>query len=229
MRRLVLGDGLLGSELVKQTGWDYISRKKDMMDLKDIVYFIKDVERYDVIINCIGHTDTYDENKEIHWDVNYKFVSDLVSACSDKKLVHISTDYIYSNSKSNVSENDVPVHCENWYGYTKLLGDAHVQLKSKDYLLIRCSHKPEPFPYEKAFINQSGNFDYVSVISNLIIKLIEKGLDGIYNVGTELKTMYDLAKLTKNDVEPTEELFNKTMPKNISMNLDKLKDLENDR
>ena len=160
-RNLVLGDGLLGKELVKQTGWDYISRKKDMMDLKDIVYFIKDVERYDVIINCIGHTNTYDENKEIHWDVNYKFVSDLVSACSDKKLVHISTDYIYSNSKSNVSENDVPVHCENWYGYTKLLGDAHVQLKSKDYLLIRCSHKPEPFPYEKAFINQSGNFDYV--------------------------------------------------------------------
>ena len=25
---LVLGDGLLGSELVKQTGWDYVSRKK---------------------------------------------------------------------------------------------------------------------------------------------------------------------------------------------------------
>ena len=38
-RHLVLGDGLLGKELVKQTGWDYISRKKDMMDLKDIVYF----------------------------------------------------------------------------------------------------------------------------------------------------------------------------------------------
>ena len=57
--KLILGDGLLGSELVKQTGWDYISRKKDMMDLKDIVYFIKDVERYDEIINCIAHTDTY--------------------------------------------------------------------------------------------------------------------------------------------------------------------------
>ena len=25
---LVLGDGLLGSELVKQTGWEYVSRKK---------------------------------------------------------------------------------------------------------------------------------------------------------------------------------------------------------
>ena len=26
---LVLGDGLLGSEMVKQSGWDYVSRKKD--------------------------------------------------------------------------------------------------------------------------------------------------------------------------------------------------------
>ena len=29
MDKLILGDGLLGSELVKQTNWDYISRKKD--------------------------------------------------------------------------------------------------------------------------------------------------------------------------------------------------------
>lgn len=28
IKPLVLGDGLLGTELVKQTGWDYISRKK---------------------------------------------------------------------------------------------------------------------------------------------------------------------------------------------------------
>ena len=29
MSKLILGDGLLGSELVKQTKWDCISRKKD--------------------------------------------------------------------------------------------------------------------------------------------------------------------------------------------------------
>ena len=29
MKIVILGDGLLGSELVKQTNWDYISRKKD--------------------------------------------------------------------------------------------------------------------------------------------------------------------------------------------------------
>ena len=32
MRVLIIGDGLLGSEIIKQTGWDYISRKKDQID-----------------------------------------------------------------------------------------------------------------------------------------------------------------------------------------------------
>jgi hypothetical protein len=29
MKVLVLGDGLLGNEIIKQTNWDYLSRKKD--------------------------------------------------------------------------------------------------------------------------------------------------------------------------------------------------------
>ena len=33
MRVVVLGDGLLGSEIVKQTGWDIISRKKDRFNI----------------------------------------------------------------------------------------------------------------------------------------------------------------------------------------------------
>ena len=34
-RILILGDGLLGSELAKQSGYDIISRKKDGFDITD--------------------------------------------------------------------------------------------------------------------------------------------------------------------------------------------------
>ena len=37
---LVLGDGLLGRELVKQTNWDYVSRGKDGFDIDNIDEFI---------------------------------------------------------------------------------------------------------------------------------------------------------------------------------------------
>jgi dTDP-4-dehydrorhamnose reductase len=56
------------------------------------------------------------------------------------KLVHLLT-YLYSGSVSNASESDVPVHCNNWYGYTKLLADGLVQLESNNYLICRCTHK----------------------------------------------------------------------------------------
>lgn len=225
MSKLILGDGLLGSELYKITSWDYISRKKDGIDFTDISSYSEYLNGYDEIINCIAYCNTYDENRNTHWNTNYKGVVDLVDYVKHKniKLIHISTDYVYSNSKSNASEVDVPVHCENWYGYSKLLSDAYVQLKLDNYLLLRGTHKKTPFQYSVGLINQVGNFDYVDVIAKKIIELIMNNEVGIFNVGTELKTMYDLALKTNKSVIPTTTKFHETMPSDITINLDKLK------
>ena len=215
MKKLILGDGLFGLELQKQTNWDYISRKKDNID------FRKPSTYED---NCVGHVDVYSDDRQTHWDTNYKAVSDLVDLCNEhkKSLVHMSTDFVYCNSVDNASEKDVPVHPRNWYGYTKLLSDAHVQLKSNDFLLVRTSYKPYPFPYNKAWTSQEGNFDHVDVIAGLVTKLIEGNMKGVYNVGTKTKTMFDLAKQTNSEVLPSADLYHDTMPTNVTMNLGKL-------
>ncbi len=228
---LVLGDGLLGSEIIKKTNWDYVSRKKDNFDIHNVELYPYHLsgafdgigsKKYDVIVNCIANTDTYSLDKKSHWDTNYKFVDNLIRFCNSNeiKLVQISTDYIYSGSREDASEGDVPVHCENWYGYTKLLADGLVQLSSNDYLICRCTHKPKPFPYSKAWTDQIGNFDYVDIIAGIIISSIERNLCGIYNIGTNKKTVYELASLTK-EVDPVNspEYF----PKNTSMNISKLR------
>lgn len=222
---LILGDGLLGGEIIKQTGWNYISRKKDGIDFADINSYKDYLKKYDTILNCIGYTNTYDENRELSWNINYKGVADLVDYCrffSDNKLVHISTDYIYGGSKPEASENDVPVNARNWYSYCKMLSDAYIQLRSCNYLIIRTSFKPRPFPYPKALAIQTGNFDYVDVIAEMIIKLIMGGASGVYNVGTKVKTIYGLAKETKFDVKPLFDPIHSTMPYDVSMNLSKL-------
>jgi len=222
LKVLVLGDGLLGSEIVKQTGWEYFSRKKDGFDINNIRELFKLDYEPNVIINCIANTDTYSEDRESHWNTNYVFVNRLIKYCNAFriKLVHISTDYLYADSVENASENNVPVHCNTWYGYTKLLADGLVQLESNDYLICRCTHKPRPFPYDNAWTNQTGNFDYVDVIADLIIKMVNKDLNGVYNVGTETKTMFELAKETK-DVGTAWAPNN--VPTNTTMNVDKLK------
>ena len=210
MSNLILGYGLLGKEIHKQSRWDYQYGQMIPMQVP---------KKYDTVINCIGYTKTYDESKKYHWQSNLKLVKDIVDYCNENviKYVHISTDYIYSGSKSFASEEDVPVHNNCWYSYTKLVADALVQLESKDYLICRGTHKPYPFPYDKAWTNQVGNFDYVHVIAKLIIQLVEKGASGVFNVGTGLKTMSELAgdkeKILKDD----------HVPGDVSMNIDKLK------
>ena len=223
LKVLVLGDGILGSEIVKQTNCNYLSRKKDGISIDNFDEWLHKMSNYDVIINCIANTDTYSDNKESHWDINYKFVELLITFCNETgaKLVHISTDYVYTDSISNASEEDVPVHCRNWYGYTKLLSDGLVQLQSENFLLCRCTHKSRPFPYESAWIDQVGNFDYVDKISDLIIKLIDNGSECVYNVGTEIKSMYEMASETRDVgkiLTPTH------VPKNQTMDLTKLED-----
>ena len=221
MKPVILGNGLLGSEIQKQTGWDILSRSIDGIDLTDITTWSHKLLKYNIIINCIAYTKTYDNERQIHWDVNYKAVAELVEYCNNynKKLVHISTDHIYANSKSKASEIDVPVHLETWYGYTKLLGDAHVQLKSKNYLIIRESHKPYPFPYKIAWFNQYTNGDYVNVISKLIIDLINKNTDGVFNVGTKEKSWFDLTKEEFNTIPGVRP---EKAPLDITMNINKM-------
>ena len=224
MKVIILGDGLLGKEIHIQTGWDFISRNTNNdMDFTEESSYLGYLNEYDVVVNCIANTDTYSKDKESMWNVNYKGVSRLSDYCAgnDKKLVHISTDYVYANSTGVPSEEDIPVHHESWYSYTKLLADAYIQLKEKDYLIIRCGHKPNPFPYPKVFDNISGNFDYTNVIAGKVVQLIEKGVKGVYNVGTEEKTLFSLAKQTNKKIITTKTP--EYMPTKLEMNLNKSK------
>ncbi len=202
---LVLGDGLLGSEIIKQAGWQYISHRQDKFDVTQdfnhVATLIDDIDP-DIVVNCIAYTNTYSKERSVHWKVNYEFVVNLADFCDsrDIKLVHVSTDYIFANWREGpVKETTVPVNQNTWYAYTKLVSDAYVQLSS-NYLLIRCSFKPKPFPYDNAFTNIWGNFDYVDVIAAQIIELINEDRSGIWNIGTEYKSVYELAKQTKPDV-----------------------------
>jgi nucleoside-diphosphate-sugar epimerase len=229
MKCVILCNGLLGSELAKQTGWDILSRSVDGIDLTKITTWAHLLLPYDTIINCVAYTNTYDNNKKTHWDTNYKAVVDLTDYCynHNKKLVHVSTDYVYANSIGSPSEEDIPVHQSTYYAYTKLLADSYIELKSKNYLILRGTHKPTPFPYKGAWINHLGNFDYVNIIANLYVKLIKKDAKGLFNVGTEFKSMHRLAEKTNPNVSP---IYNEDIrvPLNVSMNVSKLNNFLND-
>ena len=51
MRPLILGDGLLGSELIKQTKWDFLSRKSHNFDIKNFSDFFQIISTNNSSIN----------------------------------------------------------------------------------------------------------------------------------------------------------------------------------
>lgn len=217
MKVLILGDGLLGSEINKQTQWDIISRKKDKIEVLDFDLWNHKLIPYNAIVNCIAYTDSYSKDKENHYKVNYEFVSKLVSFCNknNKKLVHISTEFVYAHNTSLPTEEDIPQPHNSWYAYTKLLADEFIQLKSNEYLICRELHKSNPFPYEKVWDVQTSG-DTVNKIAELIIKLINKNASGTYNVGTGEKNLKELAP---NSILIPPPIY---VPKDTRMNLDKL-------
>jgi len=211
MKVIVLGKGKLGGEIVKQTGWDYLCRAEHEITIDNFKDWKNRMDEYDVVVNCIANTDTYSDDKEKHWKANYELVTFLAEYCDDnaKKLVHISTDYLYQNSVDDAKEEDEPLFEHTWYMFTKLLADEYLKEHSKNYLICRLSHKPYPFPYHSA------------VISGLVIELIKNGAEGLYNVGTERKTVYELAQRTNKNVNKI--VSPPHVPKNISMNISKMK------
>ena len=227
--KLILGNGRLATEIKKQTGWSSLSRKENpKFDFNNPETYEEYISNPNIneIINCIAYTNTIDDTKEKHWETNYKSVIKLVELCNkyNKKLIHISSDYIYSNSTSKASELDIPVHLNNWYSYTKVLSDAYVEAMANNYLTIRTSFKVRPWIHDNAWADLIGNFDYVDVITEYIIKLINGNANGIFNVGTDIKTIYELAKETKTIIRPTFKDENPLhiRPKDVSMNIDKL-------
>ena len=222
MKVIVLGKGKLGGEIVKQTGWDYLCRAEHEITIDNFDEWKNKMDEYDVVVNCIANTDTYSDDKEKHWKANYELVTFLAEYCDDngKKLVHISTDYLYQNSVDDATEEDEPLFEHTWYMFTKLLADEYLKEHAKNYLICRLSHKPYPFPYDSAWVDVITNADYTPVISGLVIELIKNGAEGLYNVGTERKTIYELAQRTNKSV--LKSIAPPHIPKNVTMNISKM-------
>ena len=219
---IVLGDGLLASELIGQTGWSYLSRKQDFLNFNSLGNLIGLIPKdCTTIVNCIAYTDTYSDDKSKMLQTNYHSVANLVEFCNHRgiKLIHYSTDYVYAGSNPNASEEDIPIPDKTWYAYSKLLADEHIIRHSEDYLIVRGSHRINPFPYDTAWQDQIGNFDDVDILVDQWIKLIKSEQKGVWNIGTPTKSMHEYASREKDvNSAPAPDHF----PKDTTMDLTKL-------
>jgi dTDP-4-dehydrorhamnose reductase len=146
---------------------------------------------YDLVIHSAAYTNvTMAEGyRNTCFNTNVYGTYNLARAYHDVPFVYISSEY---------ANNPV-----NYYSMTKYLGELVANEEADNCLVIRTLFKDNPFPYEKAFEDQYTQGDYVNVIAKLIAREIfewDKESQMVY-VGTGRKSMLELAKQTRPDIE----------------------------
>jgi len=213
MKLLVIGsDGQLGLEFQKISNtcdsltWVFSTIKTlDLQRLDTIDSFLNNISPC-VIINCAAYTnvDKAEIESELADIINYKAV-DVISRWSsenNKKLIHISTDYVFdSQSKVSLSEN-LNTNPVNEYGRSKLKGEQVCLKNDPNSIIIRTSWLYSSFGKNflktmielmkknnsiKVVNDQIGSPTYANDLAKVIIEIImnSKNKSGLFHYSNE--------------------------------------------
>ena len=169
-----------------------------------------DLLKPDIVINCIGIIKQLQVAKDpvISITMNALFPNRLARACKDvgSRMIHISTDCVFSGTKGNYLESDIP-DATDLYGRTKLLGEVdhpHCvtlrtsiighELKGKHGLIEWfLAQEGKVRGFTKAIYSGFPTVEIGSVISKYVIP--NKELHGLYHVSSDPISKYDLLRL----------------------------------
>lgn len=179
------GSGRLGTELKKYLKAQYPTRKQ--LDITKI----HKAPLCDLVVHMAAYTnvDKAETERFECFNINVGGTHQLLNHYHNTLFVFISTEH---------------AEAEGVYFQSKLIGELLLKNLAKSYLIIRTLFKPNPWPWEYAFTDQMTQGDYLDVIAPLIAKAIQNwdGKSKTIFVGTERKSMFELAKRTKPNVKP---------------------------
>ena len=179
-------------------------------DKNQSLVFLNDLSP-DIIINCVGITTRRINNENIY---NLEFINSRLPHIlnqwteeNSKRLIHFSTDCVYSGKNGNYRESD-NTDAQDIYGKTKAIGE----INNSNALTIRTSligrevfNHTELF--EWLFKNKSGkvygyeNVHYSGLTTIRMSKILEKiinyfpDLQGVFNISSKPITKYSLLNL----------------------------------
>lgn len=200
----------------------------------------------DIIINCIGITTRRINNDNIS---NLEFINSRLphylnewTEKNDKRLIHFSTDCVYSGKSGMYTESDNP-DAIDLYGKSKAIGE----INNTKALTIRTSligrevyNHTELF--EWLYKNKSGkvygyeNVYYSGLTTIRMSKILEKiinyypDLQGVFNISSKPITKYSLLKLInrhfKFEIQVKKDLKIKSNKVLISKKITEITDIE---
>lgn len=128
---LVIGSrGQLGLDLLSalgDRGWGIDREEVDITDrlqVKDVIQALDP----DVVVNCAAYTavDAAETDEAAAEAVNGIGAANIAAACERRRLIHISTDYVFDGRATSPYPEDALPAPANAYGRTKLHGEQAV-------------------------------------------------------------------------------------------------------
>lgn len=235
MRILILGgDGMLGHQLLKSLAPRHEIRVTLRQDLEayasyqlfdhdnsytgiDVRSFERLAEvladfRPDAVINAVGIVKQRPTAKESipSLEINSLLPHRLAVLCkvAGARLIHLSTDCVFSGKKGNYQEND-PSDAEDLYGKTKYLGetqDSHCLTLRTSIIGRELSRHKSLFEwflaqsgtikgFTKAIYNGFTTLEMSRIIENMLVNHPEAS--GVYQVSSEPINKYELLLLMR--------------------------------
>jgi dTDP-4-dehydrorhamnose reductase len=228
------GSGRLGKEL-KQLLRDVIAPPSHDLDLTKPETLERTLDDYQpkLIVHAAAYTNVSgaETDKAKCWQVNVEGTRYLAKAASKRAipLVHISTDYVFYGDTGMYKEDDPLGPVRNYYALTKLVAEELARFVPK-HLVIRTSFRPREWPYPSAFDDVYTSQDYVDILAPeiaLAIQHVEAISYETLHIATERKSVYDLAKRRKPDVQRGSKAnANVSLPDDISLDITRWQELK---
>lgn len=182
--------------------------------------------RPDVVVNCVGLVkqlaDANDPLQAV--PINSLLPHRLAALCqaTGARLVHISTDCVFSGSKGNYRETDFP-DAYDLYGRSKLLGEVnyphaitlrtsiigHELSGNRSLVNWFLAQKGAVKGFTRAVFSGLPTVELATVVRDVVLPL--KGLHGLYHVSSKPINKFDLLQIVAKvygksiEIKPSEE------------------------
>jgi dTDP-4-dehydrorhamnose reductase len=184
----------------------------DITKLGDVRLYFKEISP-EVVINCAAYTnvDACESNEDLAFKVNAIGPRNLAIICEEFgcKLIHISTDYVFSGEDTAPLKEYELTNPQSVYGKTKLMGEEFVRNFCSRYFIVRTAwlygYFGNNFVYTimkiakdkgelKVVDDQRGNPTNAEDLAHHILKLVSTEEYGVYHcTGKGECSWYDFA------------------------------------
>lgn len=228
------GSGRLGTEL-RAIMPNLIAPSRAELDITQPATIQAALANYQpaALVHAAAFTDVAaaQQHRQACWQTNVAGTRHVVQACAQAGvfLVHISTDYVFEGTRGQYKEDEPPGPPCNYYALSKLVAEELARLCPR-HLVIRTSFRPRQWPYPVAFADVFTSQDYVDVIAPEIALALHHLRDIPYptlHIATHRKSVYDLARQRKADVQSGSRLTAKVpLPADVSLDITQWLDLK---